>query len=286
MHVVKIACERPDVRERSLSTWDCQEIAAELIRASIVEQISVRTVQRILAHHKLKPWRFHAWLSFDVRRDTSFLTKIRTICDLYTRSLPETEQVWSVDEKTSIQPRPRAKPTRAATPKRVVRVEHEYLRDGALNLIAGFNTRSGEVLGVCRPRKRQAEFIEFLETLDAHVPQKVTTVHVVLDNVVMHKGKEVQKWLQAHPRMEFHFTPVHCSWMNQIEQWFGVLQRKRLCLSDFDSREDLERAIMLFIEQHNEHPHPFQWNTKSVAKVMAWAERKVMSFARDLLVAA
>lgn len=286
MHAVKIACERPEVRGRSLATWDCQEIANELVRASIVEQISVRTVQRILSHHKLKPWRYHAWLSFDVRRDTDFLTHTQAICDLYTRALLSTEQVWSVDEKTSIQPRPRVKPTRGAAPRRAVQVEHEYKRDGALNLLAGFNTRTGEVVGLCRPRKRQAEFIEFLMKLDAQVPPEVTKLHVVLDNLIMHKGKEVQRWLAAHPRIQFHFTPVHCSWMNQIEQWFSVLHRKRLRFVDFTSKEHLERAIMLFIEQHNEHPHPFQWNTKSAAKVMAWAERKVMSFAREVLAAA
>ena len=138
-----------------------------------------------------------------------------------------------VDEKTSLQPRPRKSPTLAAQPERPVRVEHEYGRCGALNLFAAFDTRTGKVYGMTAERKRQAEFIAFLEQLDREIPATVTTIHVVLDNLRMHKGKQVQAWLAKHPRFVFHHPPVHCSWMNQVEQWFSILQRKRLRIADF-----------------------------------------------------
>ena len=262
-----------------MTTWDCAEIARELVRTEVVTTISSQTVQRILDHHKLKPWRTHLWLSPKAPRDAAFVDQVRAICDLYTRDLAPDEVVLSVDEKTSIQPRPRLAPTQPAAPTQPVRVEHEYKRAGAVNLLAAFDTRTGAVIGRCYDRKRQAEFIDFLEVLDREIPARTRTIHVVLDNVRVHKGKQVQAWLAVHPRFVFHFTPVHCSWMNQVEQWFSLLQRKRLRLADFADKADLTAKILAFIAQHNEHAHPFNWNTKSVAKVMAWAERHVQKAA-------
>jgi transposase len=244
-----------------------------LIRSGVVASISAQTVQRILQHHKLKPWRVHLWLSPKAPRDAAFVEQVRGICDLYTRPLAPHEVVLCVDEKTSIQPRPRLAPTTAAKPTQPVRVEHEYKRAGALNLLAAFDTRTGQVIGRCYDRKRQVEFIDFLEAIDRETPTTIRTIHVVLDNVRVHKGKDVQAWLAAHPRFVFHFTPVHCSWMNQVEQWFSILQRKRLRVVDFADKADLTAKILTFIDQHNEHAHPFNWNTKSATKVMAWAER-------------
>lgn len=275
MHVVKIACERPALRGRSLSTWDCQEIARELVRTGIVLTISPQTVQRILAHHKLKPWRVHMWMTPTVPRDATFVDQVRALCDLYVRPLAPTEVVLSYDEKTSIQPRPRTAPTKPAQARRAVQVEHEYVRAGALNLLAAMDTRTGKVWGRTYDRKRQIEFIDLLERIEREILTTIHTIHVVLDNPRMHKGKAIQAWLAKHPRFRFHFTPVHCSWMNQIEEWFSILQRKRLRFSDFASKAALAAAITSFIQQRNEAPHPFKWTAQSAAKVTTWAERKV-----------
>jgi len=86
-----------------------------------------------------------------------------------------------------------------------------------LGRIAGFFI-AGTVYATTAERKRQVEFIAFLEHVDREVAQHITTIHVVLDNLRMHKGKQVQAWLVKHPRFVFHFPPVHCSWMNQVEQ--------------------------------------------------------------------
>lgn len=150
--------------------------------------------------------------------------------------------VVCIDEKTSLQPRPRKAPTLPAQPQLPVRVEHEYQRKGALNLFAAFDTRTGKVWGQTYERKRQQEFIAFLEYLDRDFPAHITKVHVVLDNLKMHKGKKVQDWLANHPRFVFHHPPVHCSWMNQVEQWFSVLQRKRLKIADFADKQALRSA--------------------------------------------
>jgi hypothetical protein len=104
-------------------------------------------------------------------------------------------------------------------------------------------------------------------------------IHGVLDNVRMHKGKQVQAWLAKHPRFVFSFPPVHCSWMNQVEQWFSILQRKRLRIADFADKKHLTQRLMAFVVEWNEHAHPFQWSTKSVAKVMAKCENPMANAA-------
>src|SRR5918996_6660429 len=165
IHVVRLACERPDTLGRSLSQWDCAELARQLIAAGIVEDISAATVRRILTAHQLKPWRHHLWLHPKHPRDAAFYATIADLIDLYTRPLRADELVLSVDEKTSMQPRPRLAPTLPAQPhNRPNRVEHEYKRAGALNLFAAFDTRSGKVYGHGDERKRQRECIAFLET--------------------------------------------------------------------------------------------------------------------------
>ena len=204
-HLVKLACELPDEAHRSLSLWTCAELARTLVADGIVDAISPQSVQRILESHQLKPWRVHFWLSPKVPRDEAFRRNVLDILDLYTRSLGSHERVLSLDEKTSLQPRTRTVPTRPAQPGLVpVHLEHEYQRSGALQLFAAFDTRTGDVIGILRRRKRQAEFIELLEQIDRDTPAPVTLIHLVCDNLSVHKGKLVKAWLQEHPRFQMH----------------------------------------------------------------------------------
>lgn len=268
-HLVKLACELPEDQARSLSTWTCAELARTLIRDRVVDTISASSVQRMLASAKLKPWRVHHWLSSKVPRDDHFRETVRNICGLYTRKLGGHERVFSVDEKTSLQPRTRTSPNRPArASNEPVRVEHEYVRKGALNLFAAFDTRTGKVVGLLRRRKRQVEFVELLELIERITPASVTRIHLVCDNLSIHGGKLVRAWLAAHPRFRMHFTPVHCSWMNQVEQWFSILQRKRLRAPNFADLADLEAKILEFIDEWNEIAHPFDWTAKSFEKVL------------------
>jgi len=270
-----MACERPDDLDRSLSQWDCVELARKLVADGVVTSISPQTVQRILSNHRLKPWRHHLWLSPQVPRDAEFAVRVTEIVDLYTRPLAPWEVVLCADEKTSLQPRPRLSPTLPARPGLPVRVEHEYRRAGALNLFAAFDTRTGKVYARTAERKRQVEFIAFLEQLEREIPACVMVIHIVLDNLIMHKGKLVQAWLAKHPRFVFHFPPTHCSWMNQVEQWFSILQRKRLGISDFTDKAALNERLMAFVAEWNDYAHPFNWSTKSAAKVMAKCEGRL-----------
>jgi len=264
-----LACRGPREKGRSLSQWDCSELARQLADEGVVGSISSESVRRILAHHKLKPWRHHMWLNHGPR-DAEFYERVRDIIDLYTRPPDPGEVVLSLDEKTSLQPRPRNHPTKPARPgNEPVRVEHTYRRAGALNLFAAFDVHSGRVIGQCYSRKRQEEFIAILGHLDEHYGPQITTIHIVCDNFSAHRGKKVRAWLKSHSRFRLHFTPTHCSWLNQVEQWFSILARKRFRIADFASLPDLAHQISRFISQWNHRAHPFNWSTKSVAKVMA-----------------
>jgi transposase len=274
-YLIKLACELPDLCDRSLSTWDCGELARTLIRDGVTDAISSSSVQRILASQKLRPWRVHHWLSPKVPRDDAFRATVQNICDLYTRALEPHERVLSLDEKTSLQPRPRTATNRPAMPGNApVLVEHEYARKGALNLFAAFDTRTGKVTALLRPRKRQIEFIELLEKIDGETSASITTIHVICDNVRIHHGKLVRAWLEAHPRFRMHFTPVHCSWMNQIEQWFSILTRKRLRAPNFADVAQLRARVSQYIREWNTTAHPFKWTPKSFDKVLAYAQER------------
>ncbi len=272
IEIVRIACTMPDELGRSLNLWTCADIARQLIATGVVDAIAPSTVQRILAAHKLKPWRSHYWLRAKAPRDADFIARTRAISEIYTRPLADNEIVLCVDEKTSLQPRIRLAPSKPAMPGRPVQIEHEYKRAGALNLFAALDTRSGHVYGMCFRRKRQVEFIQFLQHLDAAIPAAITHIHIVCDNLKTHSGKETRKWLAAHPRFEMHFTPVHCSWMNQVEQWFSILQRKRLAKPDFADLDHLANRIAAFIDEWNTTAEPFDWTTQSFAKIIAKAE--------------
>jgi hypothetical protein len=273
LHAVKIACELPETAGRSLSVWTCQEIARQLMEAAIAPSISTESVRKMLASHRLKPWRFRMWLSPKVPRDAAFRAAVERLCDLYTRPLAAHERVICTDEITSLQPRPRLSPTLAALPEWPVRVEHEYQRAGALNLLTAFDTRTGHVWGVPAERKRQIEFLELLALLDAEVAASVTTIYLVLDNVPMHAGKKVQEWLASHSRFVLVHPPVHCSWMNQVEQWFSILRRKRLKVVDFADKTDLAAKLSSFIGEWNERAHAFNWTSKSFEKILAKCEQ-------------
>jgi transposase len=279
LHVVRLACDLPEAAGRSLSQWDCTELARQLEQDGLVDHIAPQTIQRILDRWRLKPWRSHVWLHPPSPRDAAFIATTREIADLYLRALLPTELVLSLDEKTSLQPRPRRTPTRPARPGDPLQVEHAYARAGAVHLFAAFDTRTGAVYGQTFRRKRQVEYLALLARLDQAIPQTITTIHLLADNVSVHHGKEVRRWLADHPRFVPHFTPVHCSWMNQIEQWFAILQRKRLRHPNFPDLTALTAAILQFIAEWYRGAHPFQWTAHSFDKILAKADASLPAVA-------
>jgi hypothetical protein len=260
LHVVRLACDLPDIVGRSLSQWDGTELARQLQQEAVVAHISPQTIPRILARGTLKPWRSHVWLHPRTPRDAAFIQTTRAIADLYLRPLLPTELVLSLDEKTSLQPRPRRTPTRPARPGVPIQVEHEDARAGAVHRFAAFDTRRGTVWGLSFRRKRQVEYLALLAHLDQTIPATITTIHLIADHLSVHHGKDVQRWLAHHPRFVPHVTPVHCAWMNQVEIWLSILVRKLLRRGTFTSVADLRAQVLAFIAYYNRTmAKPFRW---------------------------
>lgn len=275
-YLTKLACELPDAVDRSLSLWTSAELARTLVRDGVVDGISPQTVQRLLRTSRLKPWRVHHWLSPKVPRNETFRDLVLNLCDLYTRESNSEERIVSLDELTSIQPRTRTSATKPARPGlKPVLLEHEYERKGAFNLFAAFDIQTGEVIAQLQRRKRQKETIALLEAIDEDTPATVTTIHIICDNISIHKGKLARQWLESHPRFEMHHTPVHCSWMNQVEQWFSILRRKRLAAPNFADLDDLSAKLKQFVDQWNEIAHPFQWTASSFSKILEKLELEI-----------
>jgi len=186
------------------------------------------------------------------------------------RPLHHDEIVLSWDEQTSLPPR--LAPPRPAQPQNLPhRDEHEDTRAGARNRFAALNTRSGQVYGQGYERKRQQAGIACLAYLDQEMAEHIRPIHLVCDHVRTPHGQDVTRWFAQHPRFVVHFTPVHGSWMNHVEQWFSLLQRKRLRIADFASKDPLRVKLEQCICEWHQQAHPFNWSTKSVTKVMAEA---------------
>jgi transposase len=272
IHVVRLACERPDLFGRSLSPWAGAELTRQLMADGLVTDISTATIRRILAAHPLKPWCHHLWRYPKHPRAAELYATVADVIALYPRPLRDDEIVLSLDEKTSLQPRPRLAPPRPAQLQNLPkRCEHEDKRAGALNLFAAFDPRSGRVYGQGDERKRQQAGIAFLEHLDREVAKHIQTIHLVGDHVSMHHGTDVTRGFAKHQRFVRHVTPMPCSWMKQVEQWCSILQRKRWRIADFTSTDHLRAKLAQCIREWNQQAHPFNWSPKSVAKVMAEA---------------
>src|SRR5205823_9788143 len=199
LRVVQLACELPEPAGRSLSQWAGTELARPLLIDEVVAASSPQPVQRILAANRLKPWRHHGWLQPRTPRDATFAAHVRAVADVLTRPLPDSEVSLSLDEMTSLQPRPRRVPTRPAQPGRPVQIEHASRRAGAVTRLAAFDTRSGRGYGLTARRQRQGAYLALRQHLDGSIPPSVTAIHLLAYHVPVHHGKLVQQWLAAIP---------------------------------------------------------------------------------------
>src|SRR5205807_4482915 len=207
--------------------WSCRKLAGEL-------GVSKSTVQRILMQARLKPHRLERYLASD---DPDFEAKAADIIGLYLQP-PQHAAVFCVDEKTAIQALDRLDPVLPLSPGRAERHGFEYYRHGTLSLYAALNTKSGKVLGQTAARHTTEEFVAFLGQLAALQP-KAREIHIIADNLSAHKTKRVAQFLADHPKVHLHFTPTYSSWLNQVELWFGRIQRDVVARGVFTSVNDL-----------------------------------------------
>ncbi len=216
--------------------------------------ISHMMVARVWKKHGLKPHRLEGYICSN---DPDFERKAADIIGLYLNP-PAHAAVFCVDEKTAIQALDRKDPVLPLSPGRAERHGFEYYRQGTLSLYAAFNTSSGEVLGKTAARHTSAEFVAFLGDIVAHQPDQ-KEIHVICDNLSAHKTKKVDAFLDEHPTVRIHFTPTYSSWLNQVELWFGKIQRDVITRGVFTSVADLRRKLMRYIRYYNKKPKTVKW---------------------------
>jgi transposase len=261
--VKAIACELPATRGVPLSRWSLGELRQEVIASGLVGEVSTTTLGRWLAEDAIQPWRHHAWI---FPRDPAFQAKAARVLDLYERvvdgtPLGEDEYVISADEKTQVQARCRCHPTLPTGRTRVMRVEHEYDRGGALAYLAAWDVHHARLFGRLEPTTGIAPFgrlVEQVMTVEPYASAK--RVFWVVDNGSSHRGQASVRRLEGRWRnLRLIHLPVHASWLNQIEIYFSIVQRKVLTPNDFVDLAEVNRRLLGFQHRYEQTAVPFDW---------------------------
>lgn len=243
-----------------LSHWSTRTMADYIARTEKVV-VSHQWVATLWREAKLKP---HRQGTFKVGKDPRFAEKIVDIVGLYLDP-PGGAVVLSLDEKSQIQALDRTQPLLPIDFGLTEKRTHDYVRHGTTNLFAALNVATGEVYGECKPSRDGNDFLAFLKK--AVKPHAGRQIHVVLDNLSTHTTPQVMAWLDKNPHVIFHFTPIGSSWVNQVENWFGIITRQAIRRGTFTSVKDLIAAIEAFIDGWNERCEPFVW-TKTADQIL------------------
>ena len=248
--IVETACRKP---RRGLSRWSVRTLARHL-------SIDKDKVHRVLNEHDLHPHRIR---TFNFSPDPEFGEKLLDVVGLY-MSPPANAVVLCMDEKTGIQALDRTQPLlplRAGKPKAW---SNEYVRYGTRTLLAAVDIATGKATTWVNKTRKTADFIKFMNQVAKAYPRK--RVCVVMDNLNTHKGKAAQEWLERHPKVSFHYTPTHASWVNLAECFFSIVTKQGLQQAVHKSGRELEVFLKAFIEEYNKHAGPFVW-TKGPEKL-------------------
>jgi len=263
VEVKALACELPARHAVPLARWSLAELRREVVAHGVVAQISGATLWRWLSQDALRPWRHRSWI---FPRDPEFARKAGRILDLYARRwqgvpLGRREYVVCADEKTSIQARRRKHPSRPPGPGRPMRIEHEYARAGAWVYLAAWDVHRAKVFGRCEAKTGIAPFERLVAQVMRQEPYRsARRVFWIVDNGSAHRGQRALARLQARwPKLVLVHTPVHASWLNQIEIYFSVVQRKVLTPNDFPSLAAVKERLLRFQARYAQAAKPFQW---------------------------
>lgn len=240
-----------------------------MIRRGIVAKISDSTIWRWLDEDAIRPWTFRSWI---FPRDPHFEAKAARVLDLYAREfegapLEDDEYVISADEKTSIQARCRCHPSLPASASRAMRVEHEYERGGALQYLAAWDCHRAKIFGRCEPKTGIVPFDRLVaQVMDAEPYASARRVFWVVDNGPSHRGQASIDRLEGrytdergHRRLRLIHCPVHSSWLNQVEIYNSIVQRKVLTPNDFIDLDEVERRLLDFERRYEATAKPFEW---------------------------
>ena len=261
--VKALACQLPAETGAPLSHWSCPELAHEAMARGIASSVSASTVRRWLGQDALKPWQHRSWIFPSY---PGFRIKAAHVLDLYARTwddipLGQDEYVLSADEKTSIQARCRCHPTLAPGKARAMRVNHTYGRGGALAYLAAYDIHRARVFGRTEPRTGIDPFMTLVAQVMSQEPYaSAKRIFWIVDNGSSHRGKKATDRLTAaFPNAVMVHTPVHASWLNQVEIYFSVVQRKVVSPNDFTDLGEVRDLLRAFEDRYNTTAQPFQW---------------------------
>jgi len=256
LELIKLACKRPaDSKLPFRSVWTLDALQTALARATRFV-LSKTEIRRILAFEEIRPHHIRLWLHSP---DPDFRAKVRVICDLYVTPPAAGDAVLCIDEKTGMQALEHKYPFKAPTRNTPGRREFEYRRHGTRTLFAAFNPHTGHVFGECSVKRKAVDLMRFMERVAKQYP--TGNVTIVWDNLNIHHGEVWEAFCRRHGgRFRFVYTPIHASWVNQVEVWFSVLARRVLKHASFATAEELVRAVDAFVAHWNSHEaHPFRW---------------------------
>lgn len=261
--VKALACELPTRREEPLSRYSTADLVRLIAAHPDRPALSASTIWRILDRDVLKPWQHRSWLS---PRDPQFAAKAGRVLDLYAgrwegQPLAQEDCIISADEKTSIQARRRCHATTPPQPGQAMRVEHEYERGGALAYLAAWDVRRGGALGRCDATTGGVPFGQLVDQVMAQEPyRRAPRVFWIVDNGSSHRGAaSVARLQRRHPNLILVHLPTHASWLNQIEIYFSIIQRKVLTPNDFADLAAVERCLLAYEARYNRTARPFNW---------------------------
>jgi hypothetical protein len=258
-----MACERIAETKEPLS----RQSLADLVRRSREtlpgKKISRSTVWRMLHEAAIKPWQYEHWL---FPKDPRFAEKAGPILDLYAGTwegepLGPKDYVLSMDEKTSIQARGRTHEEMPAEPDQTRRIEAEYERNGALQYLAAWDVHRGMIMGRCEKKTGIKPFGLLVDQVLEREPyEKATRLFFIVDNGSSHRGKASEERMRGRDkRIVLVHTPIHASWLNQVEIYFSIIQRKVLTPNDFATLEAVRVRLALYEQLSNRTPRPFAW---------------------------
>lgn len=270
-----LACARPRQLCLPLARLHVPDIRAEAIRQGLVAEISGTTIWRWLSEDALRPWAHRSWI---FPRDPDFERKAAVVLDLYARRfkgrrLGLGEYVLCADEKTSIQARIRRHESAPVRPGEPVRVEHEYRRGGAVAYLAALDVHRAKLFGRIEPTTGIAPFGRLVDQVMQQEPYRsAERVFLIVDNGSSHRGRAAVERLAArYPNLTLIHLPVHASWLDQIEIYFSIVQRKVLTPNDALSLDEIGRQILDFQARYEESATPFEWKftRRDLAALMA-----------------
>jgi transposase len=252
--VKALACELPANNGVPLSRWSSAELADEAVTTGVTEAISASTVRR---------WLRRSWIA---PRAADFAQRAAVVLDLYAglfdgQPLGPHDYMLCSDEKPSIQARCRCHPTLPPGRARMMRVEHEYERGGALAYLAAWDVHHGQVFGRCEPSTGIVPFAALVQQVMTVEPYaSARRVFWIVDNGSSHRGQaSINRLRKAWPTATLVHTPVHASWLNQCEIYFSIVQRKVVTPNDFYDLADLEARLAAFEDHYNLAARPFNW---------------------------